>query len=99
MSQKTKPKTEILLDEPKMFSIVIYNDDFTTMNFVVGLLMKVFDKSEFDATYIMMKIHGEGKSIVASFIYDIAVTKKYEAEKMARENEFPLKISIEEVVL
>ncbi|MDY6968264.1 MAG: ATP-dependent Clp protease adapter ClpS [Spirochaetota bacterium] len=84
------------LKEPKMYRVIMLNDHYTTMDFVVEVLMKVFKKGIADATKIMLDIHRRGKGICGIYTYDIAITKTAQVHKLAREREFPLKCSYEE---
>lgn len=86
------------LKEPKMYAVTMHNDDYTTMQFVVEILVNIFHKSSVEASSLMMKIHQSGCAIVGTYTYDIAVTKKIVADNMAEENEFPLKITIDEAI-
>ncbi len=87
-------KTE--LKKPKMYSLIMHNDDYTTMQFVVEILIQIFNKSSVEASELMMRIHTNGSALIGVYTYDIAVTKKLLAEQMAEQNEFPLKITIDE---
>lgn len=93
-NQQTKQKTQT--KKPKMYKVVLHNDDYTTMDFVVEVLIIVFHKNVADATKIMLDVHKKGKGIVGVYTQDIAITKVKEVEQLAREREFPLKASIEE---
>ena len=84
------------LDEPKMYRVILHNDHYTTMDFVVTVLMKIFHKSAAEATKIMLDVHKKGKGLCGVYICDIAMTKVAQVDKMAKENEFPLKCSYEE---
>lgn len=88
----TKKKTK----KPKMYKVIIYNDDYTTMEFVVEILVAIFNKPRAEATQIMLDVHKKGKGICGVYTYDIAVTKVNQVHKFARLNEFPLKSDIEE---
>ncbi len=90
----TELKTE--LKKPKMYVVIMHNDDYTTMQFVVQILMQIFNKSAEDASTLMMKIHTTGSAIVGKYTYDIAVTKKLLTEQMAEKEGFPLKMTIDE---
>lgn len=83
------------IDRPRKYSVIFHNDDFTTMEFVVKVLRDVFYKSEVDAISIMMDVHKKGKGVVGSYPYDLALTKKDRATSMAREEGFPLRISLQ----
>ena len=85
------------LEEPKMYRVVLLNDHYTTMDFVVTVLMDIFHKPASEATKIMLDVHKQGKGLCGIYAYDIAATKVAQVEKMAKENEFPLKCSLEEV--
>ena len=98
MSENTKTKEDILikLKRPKMYRVILNNDDYTTMEFVVDVLVSVFHKNATEATIIMMDVHEKGKGIVGTYTYDIARTKVLQVEEMASEQEYPLRVSIEE---
>ena len=89
---KDKPETT----EPNLYKVIMHNDNYTTMDFVIETLMKIFNKSAAEATKIMMDIHKKGKGICGIFTYDIAMTKVSQVHKMAKKSEFPLKCSYEE---
>ena len=89
---------EDALDVPKLYGVKIYNDDYTSMDFVVKLLMQVFRKNEADATRLMLDVHEKGESIVGVYSYDIAATKTMQAQRMADAAGFPLKITLEEMI-
>lgn len=82
--------------EPRKFTVFMHNDDFTTMDFVVMTLMSVFFKTEEEAQQLMWQIHESGKAAVGTYCYDIAVSKAEKATEMARDEGFPLRISVEE---
>lgn len=98
MSSNTNLKEETItkLKKPKMYRVILNNDDYTSMEFVVEILVKIFHKNPTEATIIMMDVHEKGKGIVGIYTYDIASTKAMQVEEMASEREFPLKVSIEE---
>ena len=83
------------LREPRRYKVTIYNDDFTTMGFVVKVLVEVFFKSEAEAEQLMLAIHHSDKAVVGVYTYDIAVSKVQKATKMAREAGFPLRLTYE----
>lgn len=82
---------------PKMFMVTLHNDDYTTTDFVVMILMKVFRKSLADATAIMTAVHETGQCDVSAYTYDIAITKKMQVQQMADERGYPLKVTLREV--
>ncbi|SFU83471.1 ATP-dependent Clp protease adaptor protein ClpS [Clostridium sp. DSM 8431] len=92
----TIEKTKTRLKEPKKYKVVMYNDDFTPMDFVVYILVNIFRKKHDDATNIMMKVHKEGSAVVGTYSYDIAVTKVEKANFLAKEEGFPFKIKVQE---
>ena len=81
---------------PEMFKVVLLNDDYTTMEFVVLVLQQVFHKPEAEAYRIMMQVHTEGRGECGSYTYEIAETKVETVHDMAQENSFPLRATIEE---
>ena len=81
------------VNEPRRFKVVIYNDDFTTMDFVVRILREVFFKSQAEAETLMMTIHRSGQAIAGIYTYDIAKSKVRKATNMAREEGFPLRLT------
>jgi ATP-dependent Clp protease adaptor protein ClpS len=98
MSEKTaiKEKNDVKIDRPKLYKVMMHNDDYTTMEFVVDILMKVFNKNASEATKIMLDVHKKGMGVAGVYPYDIAVTKVSRAHSEARENGFPLKLSLKE---
>jgi ATP-dependent Clp protease adaptor protein ClpS len=81
---------------PGLYAVTLYNDEVTTMEFVVELLVKLFDKSTAEASTIMMNVHQQGKGVAGIYTYDIAVTKKIRADQMSSEKGYPLRLEIEE---
>lgn len=94
-NQQSSLSSKISLREPKNYKVVFHNDDFTTMDFVIEILILVFLKSEYDAYNIMLDIHHKGKSTVGTYSFDMARTRTMRATEMARAQGFPLKITIE----
>jgi ATP-dependent Clp protease adaptor protein ClpS len=88
--------TQFKIKEPPMYNVIMHNDDVTTMDFVVYVLVKIFRKSEQDAETIMLKIHNEGSAIVGTYSQDIAQSKANYTMNLAKANNFPLKLTIEE---
>ncbi len=81
--------------EPEMYVIILHNDHYTTMDFVVTVLVRIFHKSTPEATKIMLDVHKKGKGLVGTYPYDIAATKVAQVKAMAKEAEFPLKCTME----
>ncbi len=90
---KTQEKEEV--KEPEEFRVLLLNDDFTTMEFVVSVLMTVFHKPLPEATRIMLDVHKKGRGTVGVYSYDIAVTKINQVHQLAKQNGFPLKCTME----
>ena len=84
-------------DIPPNGRVVFFNDDYTTKDFVVDVLMSVFHKSEHDACIIMESVHKTGSGIVGVYAFDIAATRAALAVRRAREQGFPLKVEVQEV--
>lgn len=78
--------------KPRRYKVILYNDDFTTMDFVVMLLMDVFLKSTDEAQSIMMYIHTKGSAVAGIYSYDVAMSKTRKATQLARAQNFPLRI-------
>jgi ATP-dependent Clp protease adaptor protein ClpS len=89
-------ETETKLEKPKLFKVILHNDDFTTMEFVVFVLQYVFNRSEPDAFSIMLKVHNEGLGVAGIYPYEIAVMKSEKTMNLARAREYPLLCSVEE---
>ncbi len=92
---KTKTKKKTKLQKPKLFRVVLHNDDYTTMDFVVFILESIFLHPKADAVRIMLKVHNEGKGTAGIYPYEIAVTKAEKAMSLARSKEFPLLCTVE----
>ena len=89
-------KVEEELEQPPMYKVLLHNDDYTTMEFVVEILQKVFRKSIADATRTMLLVHQSGKGVCGVFTEDIAETKVEIVHHLARKSGFPLRCSMEE---
>lgn len=89
----TKSKTKV--KKPSMYKVVMLNDDYTPMDFVVHILQVVFNKTGSDATKIMMNVHEKGVGICGVYTYEIAETKATQVAIYARTNEHPLRCEIE----
>lgn len=92
---KDSVKDRIRIEPPKKYKVVFHNDNFTTMDFVVRVLREVFYKLEVEAIRLMLKVHTEGKAVVGTYSRDIAMSKVAKATRLAREEGFPLSITVE----
>jgi len=84
------------LEEPQMFKVLLHNDDYTSMDFVVEVLTGIFHKNNTQAEQIMLQIHDKGKAICGVYSFEIAQTKAQQVKQRAKQNEFPLLATIEE---
>ncbi|MEO8381755.1 MAG: ATP-dependent Clp protease adaptor ClpS [Acidobacteriota bacterium] len=85
------------VEEPPLFKVLLHNDDFTTMEFVIWVLESVFNMPEEQAIQVMLNVHLRGLGVAGIYTFEIAETKVDKATAMAREQEFPLLVSMEEV--
>jgi len=90
-----KERDEQRLKEPDMFRVVLLNDYYTTMEFVVWIIRKVFHKPPAEANKIMMDVHKKGRGVVGVYSYDIARTKSIQVRQLSREKEYPLECVVE----
>ena len=79
--------------EPRRYKVIIHNDDFTTMEFVVTVLKTVFFKTAEEAERMMLNVHRNGQDVVGIYSYDVALSKIKKATRMARAQNFPLRFS------
>ena len=98
-STKTKTSTNTRLDikYPERFNVVVLNDDYTPMEFVIQLLVEVFNKSINQAKDLTLQIHEEGRAIVGTYNFEIAEQKTHESTTISRHNGHPLGIIMEKV--
>jgi len=89
----SKSRSEV--KEPPMYRVLLHNDDYTTMEFVVDILIRVFSKSIEEATGIMLNIHRKGMGVCGVYTYEIAETKVDTVITSARERGFPLRCTME----
>ncbi len=85
------------IKEPSKYKVILLNDDYTPMDFVVFVLVQVFHMSQEKAADLMFKVHKTGEAVVGVFVYDIAMTKCLQVFTVAKENGFPLQCKVEEV--
>ena len=88
---KSRPKTK----RPSMYKVLLLNDDYTPMDFVVAVLKKFFSKNTQEATDIMMHVHRRGVGVCGIFTYEVAETKVAQVMDFARANEQPLQCTME----
>ena len=89
-------KIKVEIKEPNKYKVIFLNDDATPMDFVIALLVEVFRHSEETAIEITNKIHEEGSGVVGEYTYEVAEQKALEATSVCKENNFPLRIRLEE---
>jgi ATP-dependent Clp protease adaptor protein ClpS len=88
---ETKPKTK----KPSMYSVLLLNDDYTPMEFVIIVLTKIFNKKQEEATQIMLHVHKKGVGVCGIFTYEVAESKCKSVMDMAKKNEHPLQCTME----
>ena len=89
-------ESETKLEKPKLFKVLLHNDDFTTMEFVVFVLEYVFKRTTAEAFSIMLKVHNEGLGIAGVYPYEVATMKADKTMNLARAREYPLLCTVEE---
>lgn len=92
---ETRESTRIRIREPKQYKVIMHNDDFTTMDFVVDILRDIFYKDEMEAERLMLLVHEAGKAVVGTYPYDIAVSKVQSATARAKAEGFPFRMTLE----
>ena len=95
LQEKTKLSEQDSLQEPPLYKVLLHNDDYTTMDFVIMILQTVFLKSIDEATRIMLNVHHQGIGIAGVFTREIGETKVAIVHRLAKKNQFPLKCSLE----
>ncbi len=89
----TKDREEV--PEPPMYKVLLHNDDYTTMDFVIMILESIFGKDTTEATKIMLNVHHKGYGVAGVYTREIGETKVAMVHRMSRKNQFPLKCSLE----
>lgn len=89
-------RTERKLKKPKLYKVLLHNDDYTTMEFVVFVLQSIFRRSETEAVQIMLHVHRNGIGVAGVYPREIAETRVAKVDALARQNEFPLRCTMEE---
>ncbi len=92
LQENTKERVK----EPKLYNVIMLNDDFTTMEFVVDILVTIFHKDEASAQSLMLSVHKSGRAVVGRYSYDIAYTKVGQALSRAKAEGFPFRMTVEE---
>lgn len=93
---KILEKEDIKISIPKKYNVVFYNDDYTSFEFVIFVLIKIFHHSQESAVNITQLIHNKGRGIAGTYTKEIAEQKKIETTELAKANQFPLLVLIEE---
>ena len=96
IDQGVVTQTEKKLKKPPLYKVLLHNDDYTTMEFVVYILQNVFRHDVTKATQIMLHIHRRGVGVAGVYTYEVAEAKASRVESLAKKYEFPLKCSVEE---
>ena len=91
----TQVKPDKKLKRPRLYAVLLHNDDYTTREFVVQVLHSVFHRSEQDAIRIMLHVHQNGVGVAGVFTREVAETKMQRTERLARQQEFPLRLTME----
>ncbi len=91
VTTRSRPKTEA----PKLYKVILLNDDFTPMDFVILVLKKFFMKSDGEATRIMLAVHNEGAGLAGVYTFEVAETKVYAVNEFSRRHKHPLKCIME----
>jgi ATP-dependent Clp protease adaptor protein ClpS len=91
----TERRTQTRTKKPSMYKVILLNDDYTPMEFVVELLKVVFHKQHAEATRIMLHVHQNGMGVAGVYPFEIAETKVKTVDELAREHQFPLKCTME----
>ena len=87
---------EVEVSEPKKYKVLLLNDDYSTMEFVIEILKTIFRKDEEEATQIMLSVHETGRGVCGIYTYEIAATKVEQVKRNARRAQFPLRAIMEE---
>jgi ATP-dependent Clp protease adaptor protein ClpS len=90
-------KDEVKTKRPSLWNVVFYNDEFTTMDFVQFVLVKIFHKSMDDALALTLAVHTQGKGIAGTYTFEVAEEKQSEVLLMAKIEEHPLRVEVERV--
>jgi ATP-dependent Clp protease adaptor protein ClpS len=94
-STLTETRSDQKLQLPRMWRVLLHNDDYTTQDFVVWVLETIFQKPHAEAFAVMMSVHRSGLGIAGVFTHDVAATKVKATQRLAEEHEFPLLVTME----
>lgn len=95
-SSEVVTESQKQVKKPPLYKVLLHNDDYTTMEFVVYVLHSIFHKSEQDAVRIMLAVHHQGVGVAGVYTYEIAEAKMSKVTQLAQANEFPLMCTLEE---
>jgi ATP-dependent Clp protease adaptor protein ClpS len=95
--EQKQVREKIAVKEPSLYKVLLHNDDYTTMDFVIMILETVFNKDTTEATRIMLNVHNQGVGIAGVYTREIGESKIAVVHGMARKNQYPLKCSLERV--
>ncbi len=99
-AKKQTLKTPVIsqkFKEPDNYKVILLNDDYTPMDFVITILVELFNKSPGEAETLMMRVHKTGSAVIGTYVYDIANTKCFQVLTAAKNNDFPLQCRIEKI--
>jgi len=96
LSTKRELEGELCVREPKQYLVLLLNDDYSSMDFVIDVLMNVFHKTYQEAEQVMLDVHKKDKGVCGIYTHEVAETKVMQVSKLAREQGFPLKATMEE---
>lgn len=101
MADKTvlsdQSETKEKIEEPGLYNVLLHNDDYTSMEFVVDILISIFRKNGVEASKIMMEVHKKGMGVAGVYPYDIGMSKIQEVKRRAKEESYPLLCTLEKV--
>jgi len=94
---ETNIEFELDIDEPPMYRVFLLNDDYTSMDFVVNILMDIFQKTYQEAEKVMLDVHQNGKGLCGIYRFEIAETKVEQVHTRAKDSGFPLRVVMEDI--
>lgn len=92
--EKKHSKQILKIKKPPLYNVILHNDDVTTFDFVILVLMEIFNKNQEDATALTIQIHEQGTAIAGTYPYEVAITKKQITDINSKRNNFPLVCSL-----